>query len=634
MLSLPITATANEDIIKQQRQWFIEAEQVLGKDIYAFNKLSAKLIDYPLYPYLRYTQLKYQGAKAKFSDIKAFSKKYADSPLASRLVSSYRYKLFVTANFSAYVQYANSKSKRAKDACRYAYALLMTGKKDQAMQRAKSLWLYGKSRPTACDALFSAWKKSGALTQDMIAKRGVLAMNKGQYKLVRYLHGLLSAKNNSVIKTKLNKWLQAHDQPQKILAHKVVAGLDKAILSHALQRLMRKDKDAAIKAWDKWHKYFSKDQQALLANKLALRLAWSHHPQALAFFKKHTPTNSEAIQWRVRTAIRMQQWGLVKKWIAALPATDHKRLQWQYWQARALESLGDQEQAQKIYRNIANNRDYYAFLAADRIKIPYIMRNEKLNKDAKALYALASTPAMLRVYELRALNRTLDALREWGYFIKNADKKTIINASLLAQHWAWHEQAIFTIARAKKWNDLVLRFPLAYKSEVIAKAKEQHLETAFVFAIIRQESAFARTAHSPAGARGLMQLMPATAKRTAKAAGIAYTGKSQLFNPEINISLGSLYLRKMLTAHKNNPALAAAAYNAGPLRVKRWTTDVHEMPADVWIESIPFDETRKYVRRVLEYMAIYESRLGKIPTRLAARLSDIGTIRTVQKTIN
>jgi soluble lytic murein transglycosylase len=231
-------------------------------------------------------------------------------------------------------------------------------------------------------------------------------------------------------------------------------------------------------------------------------------------------------------------------------------------------------------------------------------------------------PASRRIGELRALGRTLDARREWWWLNKTLSPEELRAAALLAKRWGWHDQAIFTLARSGYWDDLELRFPLEYLELMQRQAGRHELQLPWVLAVVRQESAFGTHAVSHAGARGLMQLMPQTARGVARRLGQPSPSHSDLLVPETNIPLGTAYLSQVYRQLDHNPVLATAAYNAGPHRVSRWLPE-RTLEADIWVETIPFSETRGYVQRVMAYAVIYEKRLGREPGSILERMQPI-----------
>ncbi|MFZ1574769.1 MAG: transglycosylase SLT domain-containing protein, partial [Chromatiaceae bacterium] len=230
-------------------------------------------------------------------------------------------------------------------------------------------------------------------------------------------------------------------------------------------------------------------------------------------------------------------------------------------------------------------------------------------------------PALERIRELQRLGRDADMRREWRTLTRDLEAPDLRAAATLAAGLGWHDQAIFTLARTDYWDDLELRFPLAYRDLVAEQAWQTGLPEDWIYGVIRQESVFNPTVASQAGALGLMQLMPGTAQELAVAAGEPAPGRGAILEPERNINLGSTYLARMRDRF-GHPALATAAYNAGPHRVARWLPEACT-EADLWIVAIPFAETRGYVERVMAYRIIYRARLGLEPLRLSELLPPI-----------
>ncbi|OQX37349.1 MAG: hypothetical protein B0D84_00680 [Candidatus Sedimenticola endophacoides] len=284
--------------------------------------------------------------------------------------------------------------------------------------------------------------------------------------------------------------------------------------------------------------------------------------------------------------------------------------------------MGEDEAAEALLRRLAGERSYHGFLAADLLGSDYHLTHTPLLLEQALIEGVARLPGVARARELLHLDRYLDARREWSLVTTGMEREQLQAAAKLAQSWQWHDRAIFTLARTKHWDDLELRFPLQHARHITAKALNQKLDDSWVYAVVRQESAFSHDAVSPSGARGLMQLMPATARYVAKKMKLGKVTKGDLFDPLTNITLGTHYLRMISEGLDNNQVLATAAYNAGPNRVKTWLPEQTTAP-DLWIETIPFTETRSYTQRVMAYAVIYDSRRGKQPLRLSERMPPV-----------
>jgi len=315
----------------------------------------------------------------------------------------------------------------------------------------------------------------------------------------------------------------------------------------------------------------------------------------------------------------------VLRWTQGLSEQSKNDHAWRYWQARALAATGKQQQADAIYLALSQYRDYYGFLAAEQINKPYHISSQKLSVPEQTLQQIQQQAVWQRAKELFYLARTAEANREWELATENLKQAELLIVAEMLHRWGWHNRAIATLGLAEAWDYLTLRFPLPYRHLVTNFASHYNLDPAWIYAVIRQESLFQSDARSGAGAQGLMQIMPATARKIARELGAHNHSTAVLSRPEHSIRYGSYYLQQNLNKLQNNLTLATAAYNAGPGRIKEWLPgkDKDSLPADIWVELIPFAETRKYVKRVLEYSAVYEKLLGRPQTPMSRRMSTV-----------
>jgi soluble lytic murein transglycosylase len=276
-----------------------------------------------------------------------------------------------------------------------------------------------------------------------------------------------------------------------------------------------------------------------------------------------------------------------------------------YWKARALEQLGDQEWAIRVFDELSERRDYYGFLAADKVGKPGNLRHVPLTIGEQEYAAVGRNQALQRAYELFKLERYTAARKEWNLLSKSLTDREKLVAAKLAHNWGWYDRPIFTLAEVGYMNDVNLRFPVAHKHLLLNSAKKNKLDPAHVFAIARRESSFMHDAYSSAGAAGLMQIKPSTASYMAK----RKVKRKQLFKPDQNAKLATHYLAYLLQKSKGDPVVATAAYNAGFGKVKKWLPKQKTMSADAWIETIPYKETRNYVKAVTAYTEVYQQLL-------------------------
>ncbi len=620
--------TLDENVWVAQRSEFVAAEQALQRGkTQEYRRLKAQLRDYPLYPYLEYEALRKHLSWTKRGEVDRFLVEYDDTPLAGRLRGAWLNLLAKQHRWSEFLDYYRPTTQTKRN-CQRLQALIETGRRTEAFAEVPPIWLHGKSQPEACDPVFNAWRQAGRLTPDLTWGRIALAMDRNQIRLARYLKRYLPSAEQPWVE----RWLRAHRDPQSVLRDPALAQAHPkrgAILLHALRRQVRKDPAKAVEMWAQLERKHAFDpaQSRAAERSLALGLARAEHPQALRWLEASEPAaDDERLQEkRILTALRSGDWQRAIGWIDALPPEQRGAERWRYWKARSLAELGRQPEAEALYRALAEERSYYGFLAADRIGAPYNLYHAEVPASAAELAEMRRQPGIQRAHELYRLGRMTDARREWHFLTRTLDRRDLQLAAKLADRWGWHDRAIFTLAKTDYWDDLELRFPLTHRRQIEAQAGDAAVESAWVFAVVRQESAFMPDARSHAGALGLMQLMPATAKDQARRMQPRPAWQRRhLVEPDNNIRLGAAYLSRVYQDLYRHPVLATAAYNAGPNRVKGWLPE-SELPADLWIEMIPFSETRTYVRRVMTYTVIYEHRLHSEPTRISERLRPIGT---------
>ncbi|MDX1266421.1 MAG: transglycosylase SLT domain-containing protein, partial [Oceanisphaera sp.] len=318
---------------------------------------------------------------------------------------------------------------------------------------------------------------------------------------------------------------------------------------------------------------------------------------------------------RARLAIWEQDWRTLPGWIDQLPAEAQQDSRWQYWRGRALKAQNRHAEGDKSWQLAAKNRDYYGFLAAQQGRHQYELQKQPQPSVPSLSQARRQWPALLRVEEWLALGDKTAARTEWYHLLGRVNKDDGVALGSLALSRGWYDKSIVASIQVRAWDHLDLRFPVVYRNIFQRQARKLGVDEATLFAIARQESAFYEQARSPVGAGGLMQLMPATARETARKHGISdYQTPADVYRAEVNVQLGSSYFKELLQRYNNNRIPAIAAYNAGPSRINRWLNDSGSRPMDVWIENIPYRETRGYVQNVLAFSVIYQDMLGQKKT--------------------
>jgi soluble lytic murein transglycosylase len=601
-----------------ERGAFLDAERALqAGDLETFERMADSLIDYPLYPYLRFAELTRDLATAPDADIEDFLETFPGTQLATRLRLAYLSRLAAAQRWSDYARiYRPDDSTERR--CLFLRALIETGRRDEALSQVEPLWLSARSQPEACDPVFLAWRDAGGLTAEHIHHRLRLALEAGERGVARHVGGLLSASD----RVGHGDWLAVDADPALVLQPERLGADDArraALIAHGLVGLAGRAPEQAADALADLRVLLTDDPRASdrahAAVGQALMRAGDLRGPAVWDGMRETPDNLAEQEVRLRAAIGHQAWDWVARWVARMPDGDLKRERWLYWHGRAEASLGRAEASRISFGKAASGRSLWAFMAADRLGLPYRLDHADTPAEPERIRAVVTSSTFARMRELGRLGREIDMRREWRELMQGADGPGLLAAAYVADVMGWHDQAIQALAQADYWDDLNLRFPAPHLGLVGEQAWQVGLEADWIFSVIRQESVFARTLASHAGAVGLMQLMPETASEVARALALDPPSRGDLLDPAVNIGLGSHYLARMRDRF-GHVALATAAYNAGPARVARWLPDKC-IEADLWILAIPFLETRRYVERVLAYRVIYGARLGLGPTRVS-----------------
>jgi len=606
---------------EQNRKDFLLAEKMLAQDKSAeFLSLSAKLVSYPLYPYLQYQWLKTDLSQTEH--IKSFLVNHKDTRYAGMLRNQWLSYLADNGRWEEFVQFYQTADTIAHE-CQYYWASYKLGHRQQPLADAIRLWFTGDSLANECNDLMSLLLLSPLLTPELIWQRFELALKNNNKTL---LNSLLYLLDDSSRKT-AELWLQIHKKPIIIQYDEFVVDNDlhERIFIYGLQKLAQSDLELAIRVWDnkKLLGYFKKQNVQQVEKILGLALAHARDDRAFDHLTQVLEPDADVREWKVRSALYALNWNHVSQAVAGLSAEEKQTPQWQYWQARALMETGQVEQGLAVYQTLSTDRSYYGFMAADVINKPYAFSDHPVSFQDNELAALAGQFDFQAVNELIEINRDSEAKRQWWFSINKLSKAQRKIAAKLAQQWQWDQVAIMTLVKADYWDDLALRFPLQYANQIQNNAQNMSLEPAIIFGLIRQESMLDPTAMSAAGARGLMQIMPETGKEIAGQLNAPWQSVDSLFVPEINIRFGAFYFKHLLKQFNGHFALATAAYNAGPGRVTKWLSNDRLLPIDVWIETIPFKETRKYVSSVLTYTIIYQERLQGKALKLRELLPDL-----------
>ncbi len=588
---------------------YLKAESHLNKrQDSSFHKTMESLGNHPLKPYLEARWIRRQFNRTPIAEIDSFLKTHKDQPPARALNRQWITYLAKKQKWHLFLDYYQP-TQNLNLQCHRIKALESTNNQFEAISEGQALWLKGVSLPKSCDKVFKNWRRIGYLSQDLIWQRLINAQEKRQYKLVRYLKKQLPSTAKKQFKVVQNSWRR----PKETFNDARLLNFDSQIKFSLLKRALKKHPDYWFE--HKTNPIFlslDSDQKSKLLEVAMQSGAKGGNNNQHKWYQlaQQEQILTEELQKRfLQGAIQTQKWMLLSHFYKLSSEKIRQNGKWQYWNARALELLGAPAHITTPFYELAStHRDYYGFLASQHLGISASMNHNPTYVDASVVQRTRIHPNVKRALAFLDLNRIPQARREWQHAFNNLDNNGRQALALLAGRLEWSDRAIMTLAQLRDWHDLQLRFPLAHEPLFDKAAKRSKIEKTWIYGIARQESAFMHDARSPVGATGLMQLMPRTARSVSKRLRIKYSSK-KLVDPKYNVRLGSHYLKTLLKRYKGNRVLATAAYNAGPTNVKRWLKRF-DGPLDIWIENIPFNETKEYVQRVLAYSTIYSYRLG------------------------
>jgi soluble lytic murein transglycosylase len=589
----------------------------------AFAALVQPSRGHVLQPYVDYWQLALGLDQAPDPEVADFLKRNAGTVLAERLAGDWVRELARRERWDAIDAAATAGGLAHPEpdlGCLLWQARLQTGDAGP-LREARALWGEAKAFPESCLPVMDQLVASGAITTDQVWQRIRSLLQANLVSAARQAAGYLPARE------------QADLQPLfrgPFNARKYLAGAGQAasraqteILVYALTRLSRDDPDEAWSLFDaRFQAQLSPADQRAVCAQMALSAARLHQPEALVWFAMTDPRSLSDEQWRwwVRSALRLEDWQAVRSTIEAMPARLRAESAWIYWYGRALAALGDEAGAQAQYRRIRGQFEFYGRLASEALGEPQLLPPRPAAAASDLSGEVAANLALQRAIALFRLDLRADAVREWNWGIRNYDDARLLAAAELARRAEIWDRAINTAERTVDLQDFGLRFLAPYLAVFTDQARQAGLNEAWVLGLARQESRFIPKVRSPAGALGLMQLMPSTAQMVGRRLGITPLRTDDILAVDTNVRLGTSYLSQVAERFDGHPLLASAAYNAGPGRAERWRAE-RPLEGAIYAETIPFNETRDYVKKVLSNAVYYAQVLQREPLTLKALLS-------------
>jgi soluble lytic murein transglycosylase len=570
------------------------------------------LKSYPLYPYLQAARIQQAlgvgGADTDEADKRAaeFMAVYGQQPVTRNLRHAWLESLARRSQWNQFL--AVYREGGASDAarCQSFVARIELGKTEGLAAEIQKEWLTPHSLPE-CDRPFAWLKERGALTTALISERARLALDNNNAAFARQIIQELPPEAAAP----LFQWAGLIESPLRSIDALIASPsspVDRAALLAGWKRLTRTDVQAAKERYTKFisARGLTKETASPYALALALGLAWDRDPAALEYFELVEPADLDeaALEWWARAALWSKNWKLAARAIAAMTETNRQTARWRYWSARIAEQSQDLQTANSLYESLLTDDNYYSAMAAAHLGRPVTPHPQPIPVNSGLLATLEEAPAFVRARELFLCGMRPEAIAEWQFGFDTLSPDARIQSIRLAAEWGWYEQAVAVATAQRVFNDYSLLYPRPYDAEVNAAAHLAQLAPEIVYGVVRQESLYRIDAVSNAGARGLMQLQPATARSTARYYKRPSPAITDLFDPYINTALGASRLRMLLDEFDDQIPVALAGYNAGPNAVMRWLPQ-EPLDADIWIENIPYNETRGYVQRILWHSLMF-----------------------------
>ncbi len=613
--SFPARADSRDEFLLARDAW-------AAGDMRRFDRYAAKMPeDSVLYPYIAYWKVARQlDDDAKVTD---FLTRFAGTWLAEKLRAEWLKDLGRREMWPAYLaEFPRLVKPETTHLCLARRAELVAGDR-RFLGDAVAMWFTDKDLPSTCSPMFAALLQQGLLSEEDVWKRMRLAFEGGSPGVAKSLLAYIPEETRPTAMSVD----RAYREPEKYLTTGIINWGNRAqreVGFFALSRLAREDTVAAARAIEPFLPVVSEGDQQYAWGILALNAARQHEPQALPWFAKTGGNGLSDYQreWWARSALWAGDWRAVLWAIDGMGGVSREQPAWRYWRGRALKAIGQVFAANQILAPLSREHQYYGQLASEELGAVMGAQSINIKVSGDEVDSVSHDNGIARALALYELGLRTEASNEWIWSVRNFNDRQLLAAAELARRNDWYDRAINTAEKTQDIHDFDLRFISPYRELASKESKENNLDEAWIYGLIRQESRFVNVAKSSVGAQGLMQIMPSTGRWIAQRLGFKGFNTRSLAEPETNIKFGAYYLRHVLDSLDGQPVLATAAYNAGPRRAQRWR-DNKAMEAAVYIESIPFSETREYVKKVMSNAMYYALRFGQPSSLLSDRLGTI-----------
>ncbi len=586
---------------------------------------AARLQDSPLEPYITYYKLRIHWDVKNAAAIEAFLKREEDSPVIDQLRGEWLKYLATKQRWDEFAEeYPNLVNTDTELTC---YALQWQRGKDEegALREARNLWLSGTAQPDSCSALYETAIKRDIISTEDVLQRIQLALDEGNTSQVKKLNRYLPDEE----KLPIQELEAAAKNPQRYLSKTPFADAKagrRRVALFALHRLGRQSVDIAYAQWEKVGGNFNEQERQSFFARLAFIAARAHDPRALEWYAEagDSALNDQQLAWRARAALRAQNWHEVWASINSMSPQQQNEGTWRYWKARALKELGHRDDAEVLLVPLSREYNFYGQLAAEELGAGPAagMVSVSFQPSEVEMAGMQARTDVQRTLILYRLGLRTEAAKEWDWAMRGMNDRELLVAAAVASRNQMYDRSINAANRTVELHDFNLRYPAPYREALQSPLREHNLEEAWVYGLMRQESRFAQNAKSGVGAAGLMQIMPETARWAARRIGLKGYRKGLIHQLDVNLRLGTFYMKNVYSMFDDNPVMASAAYNAGPARARKWRGD-GPLEGAIYAETIPFDETRDYVKKVMSNTIYYAKLFGAPAESLKKRLGVI-----------
>jgi soluble lytic murein transglycosylase len=568
---------------------------------------------YVLFPYLQAARLEQalrvagtQVPESLDQQVAAFLRAHEGQPVAQALRRNWLAGLAGRGRWQDFLAFHRDTSDGAALRC-HGFTARIELQPDAALAAEISRsWLTPRSVPE-CERAFNWLSSTGGLGAGLIEQRVRLALEDGNAGFARQIAARLPTERAAP----LHQWAALLDNPQREIDALIAAPrtpVEESALLAGWTKLARANRAAARQRFERLLSARKLDRRAAspFALALALPLAWDRDADALQYFARvdSADFDDNAREWQARAALWAGDWRQASRSIAAMSEVNRGTARWRYWAARAATQQGEHATARRLFESILAEDNYYSAMAAARLERRIAPNPQALPMDAALLASAENLPAFVRTRELLHVGLMDQARAEWRLGQEQLPPTVRPQIIHLAARWGWYDQAVATATGEQVFNDYALLYPRPYDAEVTSAAQLSGLPQPVIYGVIRQESLYQSDAVSSADARGLMQLLPETARRTARQWNRPAPIAAALFEPAVNVVLGAAHLKDLLDRFDGQLPVALAGYNAGPGAAQRWLPG-NAMDPDIWIENIPYNETRAYVQRILWHTVVF-----------------------------